>query len=195
MQSSLKYHGIVCDLDGTLVDSKLDFGEMRAVMGVPKGGGILEFMASLPEARLARAKEILDRFEFNGAKEATLIPGVDRFLKRVREAGIPFGILTRNSRRVAEFTMDRFGIQPEILVTREDARPKPDPDGLHLILKKWGLTNHQAIFVGDYRFDIETGVNAGVPTALYVPNKEPDYAHLATHTFRTYDALERIVFG
>jgi HAD superfamily hydrolase (TIGR01549 family) len=138
---------------------------------------------------------LLDQFEFSGAKEATLIPGVQNFLERIRLAGLPFGILTRNSRKVAEFTMDRFGIRPEILVSREDARPKPDPEGLELMLRRWDIAKEEAIFVGDYRFDLETGINAGVSTALYVPEREPEYAHLATHLFRNYSTLEKIVFG
>ena len=195
MQERPNYRGVICDLDGTLVDSKLDFGEMRAVIGVPREVGILEHIESLAEPRRSKAMEILHRFEFSGAKEARPIPGVEAFLGRVHRSGLPLGILTRNSREVAEFTMERFRIRPEVLVAREDARPKPSPEGLIKILDRWQLGREEVVFVGDFIFDLETGKNAGVATALFAPDGDPDYAHLATHIFRKYTALEQIIFG
>lgn len=41
--------GVIFDLDGTLVDSGLDFDSMRREMGLDPGTPILESLATLPE--------------------------------------------------------------------------------------------------------------------------------------------------
>ena len=41
--------GIIFDLDGTLVDSRLDFDAMRHEMGLPTGIPILEGLAAIPD--------------------------------------------------------------------------------------------------------------------------------------------------
>jgi FMN phosphatase YigB (HAD superfamily) len=60
--------GVIFDLDGTLIDSALDFDQMRADMGFAPGQLILETFESLPEGeRKARCREILHGHEYRGA--------------------------------------------------------------------------------------------------------------------------------
>ena len=72
--------GVIFDLDGTLVDSGLDFNAMRAEMGLPAGRPILEAIASLPSSRQRVCWEILHRHEFEGATRATPMPAVHDLL-------------------------------------------------------------------------------------------------------------------
>ncbi len=46
--------GVIFDLDGTLVDSGLDFDLMRREMGLPPGKPLLESFDLLPEVDAAR---------------------------------------------------------------------------------------------------------------------------------------------
>lgn len=41
---------VIFDLDGTLVDSRLDFSAMRAELQAPEGVGLLEYIDGLPTA-------------------------------------------------------------------------------------------------------------------------------------------------
>lgn len=49
---------------------------------------------------------------------------------------------------------------------RGEARPKPDPDGLLRIARRWNVTPAELVMVGDYRFDLDCGRAAGSRTVL-----------------------------
>ena len=67
---------IVFDLDGTLVDSSLDFAAMRAGTGCPDGVGLLEYVETLATAAEREAAHaVIHRYEMEGAERATWIPG------------------------------------------------------------------------------------------------------------------------
>ena len=63
--------GVIFDLDGTLIDSRLDFDQMRCDMEFAPGQLILETLEALPEGeRKKRCREILHRHEYQGATSA-----------------------------------------------------------------------------------------------------------------------------
>jgi HAD superfamily hydrolase (TIGR01549 family) len=169
--------GVVFDLDGTLIDSGLDFDAMRDEMELPHRMPILEGIASLPAEQAARCWQILDRHEAEGAQRATIMPGVVECLARLHAAGLRLGVLTRNSRRATLMALDRLGIAFDTVMARDDAPPKPDPTGILRICQSWQLDPRQVAMVGDYRFDIEAGRRAGSRTVLFTYGQSPeDYA-------------------
>ena len=147
--------GIIFDLDGTLVDSRLDFDAMRQEMGLPLKMPILEGLSTVPDGpERDRMLEIMRKHEQRGADESTLFDGVIEFLRHIEDRGILSAVLTRNSRETAMRTLDRWNLSFSHVVTREDAPPKPDPAGVHLIAQRWGLLPHQIVVIGDYLFDL-----------------------------------------
>ena len=77
MNLRMALHGIIFDLDGTLIDSQLDFDQMRSDMDLPPGQPILEALAAVPPGEILNKKlRILREHEFRGADLATLMPGV-----------------------------------------------------------------------------------------------------------------------
>ncbi len=174
--------GIVFDLDGTLIDSALDFDLIRHDMGLPFGRPILEALAEVPEGiEKDRMRAVLRSHELAGADRAFLFPGVSEMLALLRDERIPTAILTRNSRESTDRVLTRLGLQFDQVLTREDAPPKPDPTGLITICERWRFSPAAVPFCGDYRFDLEAGRAAGMPTILYAPSNLPDYTALADH--------------
>ena len=172
--------GIIFDLDGTLVDSRLDFDAMRREMGLPQGMPILEGLAQAPAGHERdRMTAIMRAHEFKGADEAVPFEGVLDFLGHIRERGILAAVLTRNSREAAERTLRRWNMTFSQLIAREDAPPKPDPAGPRLIAQRWGLPSHQIIVIGDYLFDLQAGQRAGMRSVLFAPEELPEYASVA----------------
>ncbi|MSR58992.1 MAG: HAD family hydrolase [Planctomycetaceae bacterium] len=169
--------GVIFDLDGTLIDSRLDFDAMRREMGFPEGQLILEGVAALPDGeRRERCLTILHEHERRGAESATLMPGAQDMLAGLSARGFPLAILTRNSRAMTQLALQRLQLEFSHVLTREDAPPKPDPAGLWHICQAWQLSVDEVIFVGDYRFDLVAGRAAGIATVLYAPDGPPDYA-------------------
>jgi HAD superfamily hydrolase (TIGR01509 family) len=166
--------GIIFDLDGTLVDSKLDFEAIRTEIGLADKTPVLEAMAKMPDAEFRRAEEILHRWEAEGAAAATILPGVVDLLEELQSRGLPLAIVTRNSRSSAEHVLKMLGLEGYFspVITREDGPEKPDPWALLKIASLWQLSPQTIAMVGDYRFDIEAGARAGMPTVLLRHGRE-----------------------
>jgi HAD superfamily hydrolase (TIGR01549 family) len=173
--------GVIFDLDGTLIDSGLDFEQMREEMQLPRGMPILEAIASLPAERAQRSWQILDRHEVEGAQRATIMPGVAECLALLHQSGLRLAVLTRNSRRATRLSLARLGIEFDTVMARDDAPPKPDPLGILRICESWQVDPRQVAMVGDYRFDIEAGQRAGTRTVLFVQDRTAaEYASYPT---------------
>jgi HAD superfamily hydrolase (TIGR01509 family) len=159
--------GVVFDLDGTLVDSRLDFPAMRREIGLPPDTPVLEGAMALTGERAAQAWSIIEQHERQGAETATVIPGVRELLAELHARGIRVAVVTRNGRTFAASTLDRLQMLIDLVFTRDDAPPKPDPAALLRILDVWQFPSLNAAMIGDFRFDLEAGRAAGMRTVLY----------------------------
>lgn len=184
--------GVIFDLDGTLVDSQLDFAAMREETRCPPDTGLLEHIEQLEdEAERARAEAVIHRHELAGAEAASWMPGAAELLETLCSAGVPTGIVTRNSRPAATRTLELLAAPALDLVTREDAAPKPAPDGLLLLAGRWQLPPARLIYVGDFGYDLEAAANAGMRSALFLQFGNRHFAPLADHAFDRFDELAR----
>lgn len=162
-----RYKAVVFDLDGTLIDSPLCFRSIRRALGIPDGQYILEYLEKQPEHIRLQKHEQLQDIELEAAERAVLFPYVLELLNELETAGVRTGLFTRNCRKVTRHVAERIGIHFEKVITREDARPKPEPEGLNMLLNEWKILGHELLFVGDSHFDIDCGKLAGTRTALF----------------------------
>lgn len=159
---------VAFDLDGTLIDSRLDFAAIRRELGFPEGRGLLEHIDTLDDpAAVARAHAVIERHEMTGAAAACWMPGARELLESLRSAGLPTAILTRNMRAAVEQARRSLGLAVDYIVTREDCRPKPDPDGLQRIARHFDVQPAELVYVGDFVFDLEAARRAGAVACLY----------------------------
>lgn len=179
--------GVIFDLDGTLLDTGLDFPAIRRDLGLPPDTPILEALAATPPGpELDRLWSIVREHELAGARRAQVYDGVPEFLEWLQGQGIPQAILTRNSRESAELSLARLNWSFAHILTREDAPPKPDPAGLLDICRRWTLPAGEVMFFGDYLYDLQAGRRAGMTTVLYAPGPMPPFAAEADHLLRCY---------
>ena len=167
-------HAVIFDMDGTLTRPYLNFPAIREAIGI--GEPLLENMLALPLGpERDRAFSILDRFEVEAAEASELNDGARDVLEFLSTRRIPAALVTRNSRRSTDRVLSKHALSFEVVVTREDAPAKPRPEPLWLICEKLGVKPPQALMVGDFKFDIVAGRNAGTRTALLTNGKRPSY--------------------
>lgn len=183
---------IIFDLDGTLIELNLDFEAIRRAIGI-RGRYILESLFELSEDERKRGIEILKEFEIRSAMTAKLMPHAKEILDLLGDLGIKRGIVTRNCRESVEIVVDRFGLDLDFVITREDAKPKPSPEPIHLALRMVKSYPSRAIVVGDYKFDIIAGKLAGTKTALILNDRNRIYASMADYVLRSLKDVERLL--
>lgn len=180
--------GIIFDLDGTLIDSRLDFAAIRRDLGLSDGELILESLNAMPAgSRKDECLAILRQHELRGAECATLMPGVADFLSELKRRGVLAAVLTRNSTETTTISLKRLGLEFSQVLTRDDVPAKPDPTGPLRICKTWQFAPEEVLLIGDFLFDLQAGRNAGIRTVLYAPGEIPDYADEADFMLRHFD--------
>lgn len=189
----MKYKAYAFDLDGTLVDSKIDFAAIRSELNIADDTGILEAIELFPSDKKEAALAVVHRYEKEAAEASEKIEGALEFLADLKSAGHPCAIFTRNSRETALASLKRHNFEVDLLIAREDAPAKPHPEGLHRIAMKFGVMPTELLFVGDYIYDLRAGLNAGVPVALYLP-LEADFDTTGSHFhFAHYSELRKLI--
>lgn len=165
---------VIFDLDGTLTEPLLDFEAIRREVGIRSGAPILEAMESFDDEARARAEVILRRHELDAIGAATLAEGCRELLDLLTAAGVPVAILTRNIREAVDAFVRRFGVRVSAIFTREDGPPKPSPEGALALCRGFGVPPAEVWMVGDYKYDIIAGRDAGCRTALVHPSAPAD---------------------
>ncbi|HEX5324378.1 MAG TPA: HAD family hydrolase [Capsulimonadaceae bacterium] len=186
------------DLDGTLIETHIDFSAMRRAMveiavqaGVPEAAfdgcdilGIIEVARDQLAKGSGDAKEyrrrafaLLEEMEVVGCSRPNLLPGTVEWLSELRKRGARVGVVTRNSRRVSEGLLAKFNVPHDLLLTRDDVpRTKPDPSHLLAAIEKLGGSPQEAIMVGDHWMDTQAGKAAGVALTIGVlGNRSPEW--------------------
>ncbi|MCL6596585.1 MAG: HAD-IA family hydrolase [Firmicutes bacterium] len=200
---------VVFDLDGTLVDSRLDFTRLRdevrdllAARGLawPGASGREPALAELitwarqaggegPGSAYAAALARVVEAE-RAAEGARAMPGAAAALSLLRRDGAAVGVLTNNARAPSLAQLDRLGLgdKVDVVLARDDVPAlKPDPRGLALCLMRLG-GRPRAWYVGDSWIDAAAAQALGVPfvalgmepAALAGRGLRPAAAHAAT---------------
>jgi len=158
----------VFDLDGTLTVAVHDFAAIRRELSIPDGCDILGHLASLPEYRARPLHDRLQEIELELAQITEAAPGARELLDRLYGAGASLGVLTRNTRDNALRTLEMIGLGGYFaaadVLGRDDALPKPDPDGIHRLMTLWEAEAATTAMVGDYLYDLQAGRRAGALT-------------------------------
>ena len=166
---------VLFDLDGTLTRPNLDFDALRAEIGVRDRRPILEWLAGQTDTVRERAWEIIHRHELEAARTAQLAEGARELLAAIAELGLKTALVTRNSRRSVELVLRRLGLDFDAVVTREDCAPKPSPEPVLECARRLGLLPEETLVVGDFYFDIQSGLAAGARTALVGASSAPPF--------------------
>lgn len=176
---------LIFDLDGTLVDSKVDLANSvnatldylerprlandRVYSYVGSGAPVLMRRAlgdAAGQEEVERGLEyFLDYYRDHMLDSTTLYPGVRESLDRLREAGIAMGVLTNKPVRFSQTMIERLGLAGHFLrIYGGNSFPqkKPDPAGVEALLAASGVKRERALMVGDSAVDVRTARNARI---------------------------------
>jgi len=176
---------IIFDLDGTLIDSKLDlalavnatraqFGlgplpEERIFSYVGEGAPLLVRRAldhSEDDAQVQQALEFfLRHYREHMLDNTVAYPGVAEALAELAAAGLALTVLTNKPERFSREILRGLGLAEYFKLLyggNSLERKKPDPIGVETILRETGAAREQALLVGDSKVDIQTARNAGI---------------------------------
>ena len=176
---------LIFDLDGTLLDSRLDLANSvnatRAEMGKPplehslvfsyvgNGAPVLIRKALGPEASDAEVKHglkfFLDYYRDHAVDATELYPGVRESLDRLHAAGMQLAILTNKPVRISEAIMKHFDLDSMLFRVyggNSFAQKKPNPVGIETLRAEASVTPEETWMVGDSIVDMQTARNAGV---------------------------------
>ncbi|MEK2609862.1 HAD family hydrolase [Pseudomonas shirazensis] len=160
----------VFDMDGTLTVAVHDFAAIRVALGIPPEDDILTHLAALPAAEAEAKHAWLLEHERDLAVASTAATGAVELVRELAGRGCQLAILTRNARELAHVTLEAIGLadcfDKELVLGRDEAAPKPSPDGLLKIAQAWDVDPSELVMVGDYRIDLECGRTAGARTVL-----------------------------
>lgn len=173
---------LIFDLDGTLIDSKLDLAlavnATLAELGraplehekifsyVGRGASALISQALGPAASeqdCALGLEFFIKYYSAHKLDNTLLyPGVQEALDALR--GMPMAVYTNKPVRVSRSIIHGLGLDGHFRAVyggNSFERKKPDPMGVELILREFGASPAQVMFVGDSEVDVQTARNSG----------------------------------
>jgi phosphoglycolate phosphatase len=176
---------LIFDLDGTLIDSKLDLAQAvnaaRNYMGlgaltnelvysyVGEGAPVLIRRAMGKDA----AEEDVDRalefflayYRAHQLDHTTLYPGVQEALDRLKSAGARLSVLTNKPVKISHEILAGLGLKDYfeyVYGGNSFEFKKPHPIGIETIVRDTGAALEDTIMVGDSGVDIQTARNAGV---------------------------------
>ena len=178
---------VIFDLDGTLVDaykavaSSLNYA-LRQVNRDPAEDAVIKRAVGwgdrhligtfVPRGDVDKALSIYRRHHARALKEGTVfLPGAKILLGDLKAGGYSLALASNRPSRFTQIILkhlnarDRFDC---VVCGDNVACPKPAPDMLEAILKKFALAAGEALYVGDMAIDVETGNRAGVKTVAVV---------------------------
>lgn len=194
--------GIIFDCDGVLVDSRdsnrMFYNLIRLKMGLlpisPEEEdyvhvhSVRESLARIvPADRLDEAETVRRNLDY-----AEIFPYIfleddlESFLAMLLRQGIRMAVHTNRTntieRLLRHFEIDRF-FWP-VIGAGSLSHPKPNPEGVHRILRAWGLPKDRVAYIGDSALDERSARAAGIRfwsyknPALLASMYVPDFASL-----------------
>lgn len=178
---------LIFDLDGTLIDSKLDLvhsvnATLRELQRpeLPEetissyiGNGAPVLVAKslgqdVNPDELARAlKFFLGHYEAHKLDNTCAYPGVPEALKEL--SAMPMAVLTNKPVRISVRILEALGLAKyfrAIYGGNSFETKKPDPLGANTILREFSTRPTEAVVIGDSEVDVQTARNAGTLAAV-----------------------------
>jgi phosphoglycolate phosphatase len=190
----MPYRAVVFDLDGTLVESHIDYEKMgekirdlliemgmktriedrrKAYMVIRQGAeSLLEY--GLPPENLTDTlkglNEVMNSIELEALPSMFLKPNAEKTLTELKGTGIKLGIATRSHGEYASQALRKFNLTDffhGVIGRDETPYPKPDPRHLLSTIELIKAKPEETLYIGDTTTDLTTSKAAKVDFVGY----------------------------
>jgi phosphoglycolate phosphatase len=187
-----RFHTVIYDLDGTLIDSAKDMqvavsnvladhglpavteDDVRVFMGagskVTMGKAFAKYGRTLDDDTLtAVTKEFVRYYEADPISNTTAFAGVADVVARFAKLGLKQGVCTNKFEKPSRMILEHLKLMPPISdVAGADTFPvkKPDPRHILMLLERMGGDPRSTVMIGDSIHDVEAAHAAGLPAVL-----------------------------
>ncbi len=188
---------LIFDLDGTLIDSKLDLAiSVNAALGhlgrealpneevfsyVGNGAPVLLRRSLGEDATDDEVRQALQFFmEFyrnHMLVNTKLYPGVREALDVFRAEGVQMAVLTNKPEKISQAIIDGIGLGEHFFRVyggNSFEQKKPDPVGINSLLEEAGASRENTLMVGDSAVDVQTARNARIPVCGVTYGIQPE---------------------
>ena len=190
MKSDRRYKAIGFDMDGTLLDTAIDYEKLADAESYVLSG------LDVPSSELSSANDDIDMIrkgvaylnghgnpitfddvcklvnqrasdvEMEAVDTAKCFPGVPELLEELRSKGYRIGLLTRGQRLYAETAMGRCGILDmmdsiEAFDDHPTGEQKPNPVAMEHLANALGVRASEILYIGDSVWDYHCARDSG----------------------------------
>lgn len=123
-------------------------------------------------------------------------PGFPDIFRRLREAGIPYGIATSDDEERTKISVDAYDRADALsfIITPVNVKKgKPSPDMLHLASDILGVPTNRLLMLGDSYVDVQMAHEAG-SIGIGIPDDEQMKAKMAPYAAKIIASLEELEF-
>lgn len=211
---------VLFDLDGTLIDSKIDFRKMkRRSIRLLEASGVREGLLSedmlnydienlalqhmrrngVSEQEIEKisnmVSEIMNEVELEALENVKIMDGVVETLETLKKHGLKLGIVTRGCREYVDVILRKFNLERLIdaVAARDDvSKPKPNPEHPRYLMEIMGVKPSETLLIGDHPMDALCARNVGIRYFL-IPRQKSFAKLLGNETLRNISALVDIL--
>ena len=180
----------IFDMDGTVFESYLDWGNIKKELCIEKGNILKEiYNNSVDYEKL----KILEKHEEQNTLKTRPLNGVSEFISFLRKNKIETSLITNNSKKNTDYLLDKFKIKFDVIITREIRFWKPEPDAFFYLMDLYKCKPKEILSIGDSHYDIIASKKAGISDVFVVKKNIKDgVGHIIQDDKRFLN--ERIVF-
>ena len=212
---------VIFDLDGTLIDSKIDFRKMKRrnirlleASGVEQGL-LTEEMLNYDIERRAiedlrtkgvseeeiqrvfqKVAKIMSEIELEAIEDVKLLDCVVKTLEKLKRLGLKTGIITRSCREYANRILEKFKLERLIdaVAARDDVlKPKPDPEHPRYLMEILGVKPSETVLIGDHPMDALCAKNVGMRFFL-IPKRNTNFKAFEEYSHEILWNIRDIVY-